>query len=173
MVSRSASADDTLGKSGNAGRESSGAPKKERLLDVYHSYFDCLSADSSELLEEAFKLRYQVYCVENAYEDPAENPNGLEVDEYDYHSVHSVLIHRPTGLVAGTVRMILPRGREFPMRKYWTHDDGPAGKQNDFSENAAHDFSSSAPETRKSADSNSSIMVKFVNAGIKVHHWPE
>lgn len=82
------------------------------LIDIYQSLFEAIPATTPELLREVYKLRYQVYCVENPFEDPAVNPGGIETDEYDSHSVHGLLIHRPTGLPAGTIRLVLPlRGR--------------------------------------------------------------
>jgi len=78
------------------------------LYEVYDSYFEVVPADTQELLEKAYRLRYQVYCLENAFEDPADNPQGLETDEYDVRSKHSLLVHRESGIVAGTVRLILP-----------------------------------------------------------------
>lgn len=80
------------------------------LFSMYARWFDVVPADTPERLEEAYKLRYQVYCVENTFEDVTRHRNRLEIDEYDRHSVHSLLIHRPTGMVAGTVRLILPNG---------------------------------------------------------------
>lgn len=85
---------------------------KQRAGDAADSSFDrwfkVVPADSPALLEEAYRLRYQVYCVENPFEDQAENPGGLETDRYDSHAVHSLLIHRPSETVGGAVRLILP-----------------------------------------------------------------
>lgn len=75
---------------------------------LYSRWFDVVAADTPELRAESYRLRYQVYCVENAFESPAEHPDGFERDEYDDHSEHSLLIHRETGAVVGTVRLILP-----------------------------------------------------------------
>jgi N-acyl amino acid synthase of PEP-CTERM/exosortase system len=90
-----------------------------KLMDVYSEYFDVVRADTPDLIREAYRLRYQVYCVENPFENPAEHPGGLETDEFDDHSLQSLLIHRATGTVAGTVRLILPRperpGHGLPM----------------------------------------------------------
>jgi N-acyl amino acid synthase of PEP-CTERM/exosortase system len=80
------------------------------LFHLYSRWFDVVPADTPERLAEAYRLRYQVYCVENTYENAAAHPDGLERDSYDSHSVHSLLIHRPTGMMAGTVRLILPDG---------------------------------------------------------------
>lgn len=85
------------------GRPSSdGAP----LSEVYWRYFKVLDADTPDLRQVSYRLRYQVYCVEHPFEPP--NPNGIEVDPYDEHSGHALLIQQQTGLPAGTVRMVLP-----------------------------------------------------------------
>ncbi len=76
----------------------------------------------------AFRLRYEVYCVENAFEDPADSPHGFETDAFDPGSLHSLLILRETQEVIGTVRLILPLsrcGREgtgLPMRDVCHHE---------------------------------------------------
>jgi N-acyl amino acid synthase of PEP-CTERM/exosortase system len=79
------------------------------LFDVYNRYFEMVPAETEGQRELAFRLRYEVYCVEHPYEDPAQNPGGLEMDRYDAFSVHSILIHKPSRDVVGTVRLILPR----------------------------------------------------------------
>jgi N-acyl amino acid synthase of PEP-CTERM/exosortase system len=78
------------------------------LLNSFTKWFDIVPANTPELLRDAYALRYQVYCVENPFEDPADHPDGLETDEYDSHSVHSLLVHRERQEVAGTVRLVLP-----------------------------------------------------------------
>lgn len=62
-------------------------------------------ADTPELIREAYRLRYQVYCVERGF---LEGFEGLESDGYDTHSKHVVLCRRSTGQVIGTVRLVLP-----------------------------------------------------------------
>jgi N-acyl amino acid synthase of PEP-CTERM/exosortase system len=76
---------------------------------VYEFLFDSIPAENDEQKTLAFRLRYEVYCLENRFEDPASHPNGIETDRFDAHSVHSLLVHRPTGTTVGTVRLILPR----------------------------------------------------------------
>jgi N-acyl amino acid synthase of PEP-CTERM/exosortase system len=80
------------------------------LFSMYAKWFDVVPADTPERLAEAYRLRYQVYCVENTFEQAGEHSDGQEIDAFDAHSVHSLLVHRPTGMVAGTVRLILPNG---------------------------------------------------------------
>jgi N-acyl amino acid synthase of PEP-CTERM/exosortase system len=91
----------------------------EALTAVYDQHFSVVPADTPALLDEAHALRYQVYCVEHQFEDPAKQVNNREVDAHDAHSVHAVLIHRATGRVVGCVRLILPGDdptAELPMR---------------------------------------------------------
>lgn len=78
------------------------------LSEFYWSWFQVRMADTEELRDTAFKLRYRVYCIENAFEDPSANSDGREMDDHDEHSAHSLLIYRPTGAAAGTVRLVLP-----------------------------------------------------------------
>ena len=74
-------------------------------------------ADTSMLVEQAYRLRHQVYCLERGYEP---STNCLETDVYDKHAMHVVLCLRGCGTVIGTARMILPQWhqptRSFPMQ---------------------------------------------------------
>jgi N-acyl amino acid synthase of PEP-CTERM/exosortase system len=79
------------------------------LADFYWSWFDAQIADSEELRDTAFRLRYRVYCIENPFEDPSANSDGREQDEFDAHATHSLLVYRPNASPAGTVRLVLPR----------------------------------------------------------------
>ena len=78
------------------------------LAAAYNEHFDVVRATTSAALDEAYRLRYQVYCVENPFENAAEHVDGREIDVDDDRSVHALLIHRRTGMTAGTVRVILP-----------------------------------------------------------------
>ena len=68
--------------------------------------FSVVVADTQELMDAAFRLRYQVYCVERGFEPGS---NGLEMDEFDGDACHVLLIHRQSGDVIGTVRVVPPR----------------------------------------------------------------
>lgn len=67
-----------------------------------------IDADTRELQEKSFRIRYQVYCLEKGYENPDKYPDGLEIDSFDSHSLHTLLEHRPSGCVVGTTRLVLP-----------------------------------------------------------------
>ena len=78
------------------------------LRDIFNSYFDVVTDDvESDVLEEALRLRYQVYCVEHDYEDSSRFEDGKEFDDYDCRSVHGIVRHRSSGVTAATVRLVL------------------------------------------------------------------
>ncbi|MEM7225459.1 MAG: PEP-CTERM/exosortase system-associated acyltransferase [Pseudomonadota bacterium] len=91
------------------------------MVALFERYFELIPATTPALLDEAMALRYQVYCIENDFEDPAQNPGERESDVFDSHSVHCLLRHRQSRALAGVVRMVLPNpddlSRSFPMQE--------------------------------------------------------
>lgn len=97
-----------------------------RISKLYANYFDIVRADTPALLDQVFAIRYQVYCVENPFEDPAENLGEREMDADDDRAAHILLIHRETGEAAGTARVIFPEPhRPLPIE----HVIDPAGRR--------------------------------------------
>ncbi|MCG6867385.1 MAG: PEP-CTERM/exosortase system-associated acyltransferase [Gammaproteobacteria bacterium] len=94
------------------------------LKSAFSHYFEVVPAATPELLDEVFRLRYQVYCHEIHLPDFEEwrYPDGRERDEFDPHSVHCMLRHRPTLAVAGAVRLVLPNPEDaalpFPLEEF-------------------------------------------------------
>src|SRR5438045_6596230 len=84
------------------------------FLSCYREHFEVVRASTPSLLDQAYRLRYQVYCIENPYENPDEHADGREMDIYDDRSIHALLVHRRSGAVAGTVRVILPADTQGP-----------------------------------------------------------
>lgn len=74
----------------------------------YHETFTQISANSPELKYECFRLRYQVYCLERGFEDAASRPGAIECDVYDDCSEHALLLHRASGVIVGTARLVVP-----------------------------------------------------------------
>lgn len=79
------------------------------LYRGFLNFFEIVKADTPELLEKVYKIRYQVLCVEKRLPgfDAFNHPNQMEIDEYDRHSSHILLRYRLTGEYIGTVRLIL------------------------------------------------------------------
>jgi len=84
-------------------------------------------AISDELKVEVYKLRYQVYCIENKFENCVQYHDGLEFDDYDQRSVHYLIQHRKSGEYAATTRLILPNvdnpKKLFPLEQYCMIDN--------------------------------------------------
>ena len=90
----------------------------DSLLRRFNAHFYTETAYTPAQIREAQRVRYQVYCIENPLEQP--NPDGIESDSFDAHSVHSLLVYRAAAKALGTVRLILPISGEaehsFPMQ---------------------------------------------------------
>ncbi len=91
------------------------------LCDLFFEYFDVVMDSEPGVVDEATRLRYQVYCIENNFEDASRFDDEKEVDEYDWRSVHSIVRHRNLGITAASVRLVLAdRGRPeapFPIER--------------------------------------------------------
>lgn len=96
-----------------AGTNAPIAAGRHKSLEFFSRYLRVVQANSSELLDHVFRLRYQVYCLERGFENPAEYPDGRERDHDDYRSTHFLVLYRDAttrmATAAGTVRFIMPR----------------------------------------------------------------
>jgi N-acyl amino acid synthase of PEP-CTERM/exosortase system len=71
------------------------------------------------LLEESYRLRYQVYCLERRFLPPELYPDQLEVDVFDRHSVHIGVLDAH-GEVVATARLIEPSAAGLPLFDHCT-----------------------------------------------------
>jgi len=97
------------------------------IVDVFNEYFEMVPAISDELKNEVYKLRYQVYCIENEFLNAEDYPDKMESDEFDQRSVLYLIRHRKSGDYAATVRLILPDPhnpeKPFPLELYCEIDN--------------------------------------------------
>lgn len=100
------------------------------LYESFRQDFEIITADTNELLDQAFRFRYQVLCIEKRLPDFdfRHYPNRLEKDDYDSHSAHILLRHRSSNEFIGTVRLILadtmrPQ-KKFPIELHGRLDPG-------------------------------------------------
>ncbi len=77
------------------------------VCNAFFQYFSIHLDSESGVVDEAARLRYQVYCIENNFEDASRCADGREVDEYDTRSVHSIVRHKELGITAASVRLVL------------------------------------------------------------------
>ena len=80
--------------------------KDYSLAENFNQHFQIQLANTDELKEEVFKIRYGVYSHELGWE--AKNDLKMEIDECDDYAYHCLLKHRRTGSYAGCVRLITP-----------------------------------------------------------------
>lgn len=72
----------------------------------------------------AYRLRHDVYCEELQYEEPSDPIKKLEFDIHDQNSIHCLIEHRRTGVVAGCVRVVIPQTsspyplNQLPLQSY-------------------------------------------------------
>jgi len=71
------------------------------------------------LLEQSYRLRYQVYCLERQFLPAERYPTGREIDRFDPHSLH-VGAMSPSGELVGTARAIKPSEMGLPVFEYCT-----------------------------------------------------
>ncbi|WP_229506219.1 PEP-CTERM/exosortase system-associated acyltransferase [Massilia sp. BJB1822] len=86
----------------------------ERILgkrDILIPYFDFHEADHNgsnrELMNDIYRLRYEVYCNECQFLDAQQYSDGMEQDEYDPCSGHFAAFNHD-GEIVGTVRLVQP-----------------------------------------------------------------
>jgi N-acyl amino acid synthase of PEP-CTERM/exosortase system len=94
------------------------------LSEYFSYYFSLVVANTPELLDQVYQIRYQVYCEELDYELKSNFPDRLEKDFYDSRSIHCLLQHHPSGRYIGCVRIVLPNWEQleelFPVEKICT-----------------------------------------------------
>ncbi|NND69463.1 MAG: PEP-CTERM/exosortase system-associated acyltransferase [Halioglobus sp.] len=77
------------------------------LVEDFQRYFNLELASEPAKLAQVFRIRYRVYCEEFGYEDAKRFPDGLESDEFDSISRHTLVSHTATGMAAGCARLVL------------------------------------------------------------------
>lgn len=109
----------------NEGQDPTSSSGTENLSDIFTSFFEIEVATTEELTNKVFELRYQVYCIDRAFENPGQFPDKREHDAYDPRSAHALIRHRRTGDSIAVVRLVLagdnPEQSDFPMRGQCIH----------------------------------------------------
>lgn len=97
----------------------------EDVGTIFNSVFNVQLANSPELINEVFEVRYQVYCIDRPFEDPRCFADKREHDSYDPRSAHALIRHRITGDSVAAVRLVMagdnPEQADFPMEGPCVH----------------------------------------------------
>lgn len=78
---------------------------KSEIIDYYRKYFYTKAANTDELKEEAYKLRYKVYYEELDHTD-LRTTKHQEIDAFDDYAVHSLLFYKPTNQLIACTRLV-------------------------------------------------------------------
>lgn len=78
--------------------------------------------DHKDLLQETFRLRYNIYCHEAEFLDDTDYPDEIESDVYDDHSIHFAALDN-TNQVVGTLRLIFDSEHGFPLETHCPNYD--------------------------------------------------
>jgi N-acyl amino acid synthase of PEP-CTERM/exosortase system len=75
-------------------------------------------ATTTELREEVFRIRHNVYCEELSFEPL--RPDGMETDDFDTQSLFALIKHKPTDTYTSCVRLVTSSNTEelLPIEKY-------------------------------------------------------
>lgn len=99
--------------------------QQQTFYQAYWKIFKIIEADTNELREQAFRLRYGVYYADQRFENQAEDPANIEKDAFDDRAIHHLMVHVPSNKVIGTVRVLLPKTsnplESFEVQQNCTH----------------------------------------------------
>jgi N-acyl amino acid synthase of PEP-CTERM/exosortase system len=86
--------------------------------DSFKRQFDTQLASSDDMRRRVFALRCKVFCEELGF--AMTQAGGHESDQYDQHSLHCLIQHKPDAADVGCVRLVLPgeRGGNLPFEKF-------------------------------------------------------
>jgi len=84
---------------------------------MFDSRYQAVLADTAEGRFIHYRLRYQVYCLEKRFEPAERFADRLERDEFDRHSVHFLIQHKPSGNWVATARLVLGEPHQLPIAK--------------------------------------------------------
>ncbi|CAH1043762.1 PEP-CTERM/exosortase system-associated acyltransferase [Halomonas sp. TD01] len=76
----------------------------DKFIDEYHFFI----ANTHDQKQRAFRLRHDVFLKEFHYEMREDEARLYESDEYDDYSVHCLIEHKRSGILAGCVRLVMP-----------------------------------------------------------------
>ncbi len=83
---------------------------------MFDSRYEIFIADNDTGKDINYQIRYQVYCLDQGFEDPATFPALREQDGYDKQSVHFLVRCRETGQWVGAARLVIGTPDQLPMR---------------------------------------------------------
>ncbi|MBC77155.1 MAG: hypothetical protein CME64_14180 [Halobacteriovoraceae bacterium] len=95
-----------------------GAEPNQHAESDFEKAFEIKIVKDQNSLNQIFKIRHKVYCEELGYEPIVSSQ--MESDEYDENSIHFAVIHKRTGVFAGTVRLVFSSDeKQMPLEAFF------------------------------------------------------
>ena len=85
---------------------------------MFDRHFEAFLADNEPARETHYRLRYQVYCRDQGWEDTLRFPDQMERDEYDAFSAPFLVRRRRSKGWIATMRLIRMPLEELPVSRY-------------------------------------------------------
>ena len=86
--------------------------------DAHRSFdetYEVILADTETSRVIHRQIRYQVYCLEQQFENPAFFPFGEEYDRWDAHAAQFIVRQRDSRAWVAAMRLVLPYAASFPL----------------------------------------------------------
>lgn len=95
------------------------------LCEHYQKYFYTIKAITPDLLNQAYHVRYQVYCEELKKLSPNSENEFQESDPWDGNAVHSLLVYKDEQKPIGNIRIIIAddcADKKLPIELYYHNE---------------------------------------------------
>lgn len=151
--------------------ESASSNKFTKPAAISLDKFDWKIADRSRaLLQDTYRIRYAVYCLDRGFLDPDRYAYDLEYDEYDGRAQHLAICHRKTGRMTATARIIVseasPVSRwSLPLRRHcelWPEVQKYLGKHDRIGEVSRLAMCKDSVKAASQCEPNSSLRLSAI-----------
>ena len=90
-------------------------------ISPFDKHFEVILADTEYSRHVHYQLRYQVYCLDECFEEQDDSREEIERDDWDDHSTHFLVRSRQTGEWVAAMRLVTPdSNRELPIEQLCT-----------------------------------------------------
>jgi len=89
---------------------------------MFDKHFEVFLANTEEIKNIHYSIRYQVYCEEMGFENGKNFPEQMEYDDDDAKSIHFIVRNRATKQWVGATRLIYKRDGQLPIEHSCTLD---------------------------------------------------
>jgi len=89
---------------------------------MFDKRYEVILADTAEARRIHYRLRYQVYCLEEGFEAHDSYPDQMERDSWDNNSVHFLVRSKQSKEWIAAMRLVLQRNEGLPLENLCSID---------------------------------------------------